>query len=498
MTRSNHLVALAILCVGGAVGHVIKKSFVSSSSPSPENLSPNSDLPSPKSPTASATLNLDGTLKLSDLIAYPPGPYRMAEVVMWLPQATPDELRQFWQHLTTTTPRDYQLLPLIMGRWMKLAPEDALAVTAGTEFEAMPWTAWGKINPELAVQEAKRRKSGYLSRVLEAAALTQPEFVRRLLDENPAMFGFDVRMMLAKGLESDSWQSALQFRFHPQKLEDWARDEPEKAWEWAMQNSSKVRVRYGSENPWAGVVGPMLEADPAALDAAIAKLPDGRVKGDIIAAKASRLADTDPTAALAMLDATEAGAPRQRLLEAIGPALFKSDPARSLQLFRELAGAGAEETMQLLPDKEQKNDRDWLGYRYDDWIAPLLKQDPAAAMKGLPETVTNEIVDKWENYDSQGYRAWLATQPAGYWKDHRCREVASTLASGNGGASQGDYPAAFEWLSHISNQDSRDSAAQQLVGDWLKQNPQQAAAYFDRDDALLKPTYEKLTQAAAQ
>lgn len=416
---------------------------------------------------------------------------------MWLPRATPDELQQFWQHLTTPKPGDYPLLPLLMSRWMQVAPEAALAATAGTPYEAMPWTAWGKVNPELAVQEAKRRNSGFLARVLEGAATVHPELVRRLLDQDPGMFDLNMRSMLAKGLESDSWQTSLQLWFHWQKLEAWARDDPEKAWEWALQNPSKVSSDI-SYDPWARVVGPMLEIDPAKVDAIIAKLPDGRVKSGILAGKAKALARTDPGAALAMADAAEAGAPRRRLLEEIGPELLDSDPARSLKIFRELAEAGLEQTVLLFPGEERKDEADWLGFHYDDWIDPLLKRDPAGVMNGLPQKVADEIADDWRNYDFKGYSAWLAAQPPSFEKDSRCREAAGKLASGDGGQYQENYPAAFEWVERLSAQVSRDELGERLIGRWIEQNPAEAAAYFKREDALLKPSYEKLKQGGTE
>ncbi len=411
---------------------------------------------------------------------------------MWLPHATPDEIKQFWQNLTTTKPGDYPLLPLLMSRWMELAPEDALTATAGTRYEAMPWAAWGKVNPELAVQEAKRRNSGYLARVLEGAAKVQPEFVRRLLDQNPGMFDLSMRTTLAKGMESDSWQSSLQFWFHWQKLESWARDDPEKSWEWALQNSSKVRGSY--DDPWLGVVGPMLETDPAKVDAAIAKLPDGRVKSEIITAKAKALASSDPAAALAMLDAAEAGEPRQHLLMAIGPVLLEKDPDRSLKIFRELAASSMQQVTLLGPGEMMKSEPHWVKSQYDEWVFPLLQRDPAAVMDGLPDQVTRDIIEDWENYDLQGYGAWLAGQPPGPGKDSRSIEVARTFARGDGGYFHNNYPAAFEWVQRLSDPERRESFGEELVGDWLKENPGEADDYFSKEDALLKPAYAKLKQ----
>lgn len=499
MTRSNILLALAILGAGGALGHAFKRSRGSASplTPAAPASSPNRSIAqSPNFPSA-ATWKIHGNLTLSDLIQQSPGPRRMAEVVMWLPRATPEELQQFWQHLTTTTPRDHELYPLLMGRWMELAPEAALAATAGTPYEAMPWTAWGKVNPELAVQEAKRRNCGYLAQVLEGAATVQPELVRRLLDQHPGMFDLSMRSRLAKGLETDSWQSSLQLWFHWQKLEDWARDEPGKAWDWALANPSKVSSDSGYD-PWARVVGPMLETDPAQVDAILAKLPDGRVKSGILAGKAKALARTDPAAALAMADAAEPGAPRRRLLEEIGPELLESDPDRSLKIFRELAAAGIEETVLLFPGEERKNDQDWLGFHYDDWVDPLLKRDPSGVMDGLPQDIADEIADSWRNYDFKGYAAWLAEQPPGLSKDVRVREAAGKLASGDGGQYQEDYPAAFEWVGQLSAQESRDELGASLIGRWMERNPAEAAAYFAREDALLKSSYEKLKQGGAK
>lgn len=397
---------------------------------------------------------------------------------MWLPQASAEELRDFWRRLVEGGSDDDTLKNLLMNRWVELAPDEAIAETLNTPDEHLPWMAWGRVNPELAAREAKARKSGQFWRVLQGAATIHPDVVIKLLEESPGYAYPAVTDAIREGFQNDGWQAALEYQYNPRTLASWSRDEPERAFEWALANASKMMD--SSEGPWKNVVPQILEADPGKLDAAIASLAQGKLKSDLVAAKAKALATADPEAALAMADAAEKGAPRDRLIAIIGPTLLETDPVKSVLLLRELVSKGLMEQTTVRPNGSSGQMKSWVSGSYDSWINPLLEKDANAVLDGLSPQVANPLTDQWRSHDPEGYGEWVLDLPEGETRNHHCAEMAKNrsqqVRSGTG--STETISLAMEWTARISDAALRDGTTRSLIHHWMTTDRAATESYF--------------------
>ncbi|WP_035608666.1 hypothetical protein [Haloferula sp. BvORR071] len=470
------LLAISLISLGATSGYGIKRALAPGWSPSATTPAPKQDSPAPTAaPPNTHQWQIPENRPPSEIAVLPPGAMRTAETVLWLPNATPEELRAFWRQLVSSKSNDNRLKNLLLDRWMRIAPDDALKETAGTEDEYLPWVAWGKIDPELGVREAKARKSGYLWRVLQGAGWAQPELAKKLLAENP---GYDypaVTGAIGEGFQNVDWQTSLEYQFDSGQLAKWARYEPARAFEWALENTS----RMGSySSPWKGLVEEMLDQEPAKLDAAIAELPAGKLRSEITVEKARALAASDPAAVMAMADAAEPGGPRNRLLAIAGPALLESDPAKSLALLREFAGSGFTVVPVIYPNGSSSNGSSSYN-TLQSWVLPLLKQDPAGVIDVLPRETQEQAMQSWRSSDRDGFVQWVSTLSDEAARDGHYSKLAQDYRMGS--PTKESFSQAMEWTAKISNQDTRTGAAQDLMQAWYSLYREQTTQYFGPD-----------------
>jgi len=476
--------------VAWAVGHFARKANSAPvATPVAAEASPRSSS-SPRSqpqfaPFTSPAWGISGGLELADLMAMPAGLLRRTETALWLGRARPDELAEWWPALVAEKPQDWALLDLVMIRWMELAPHEALELVAGTPEEYRAWLAWGRINPRLAAREAEARGSGFLWRVLQGAGYGDPITARELIAEYPAFDYPAVTEAIKDGLKNLGWLESLEFAYSGKTLESWAAHEPDKAFEWALANATKV-----NEETWARLAEALHEGDPGRFSEAMEKFPTGALRQRLMLAQVKFLAARDPEAAISQ--ARAAGSPEQRnhLLATLGPDLTLRDPRRSLELFREfLDSGGTSRGMRVI----RPNGSSFTGssdYAGQEWLRSLIKQDPQTVYELTWEVgVVREGFDMheqarnlWLSEDRKGFAAYLHGQPAGEKRDDALINTATSIVQHSHGVRAPPVgetmTEVLEWIAAVEETSRREVQTTQMIGEWLQRDAASAAEFF--------------------
>jgi len=445
--------------------------------------------PSPRSqpqfaPFTRPAWGISGGLELADLMAMPAGLLRKTETALWLGRARPDELAEWWPALVAEKPQDWALLDLVMIRWMELAPHEALELVAGTPEEFRAWLAWGRINPRLAAREAEARGSGFLWRVLQGAGYGDPITARELIAEYPAFAYPAVTHAIQDGLKNLGWLESLEFGYSGETLQSWAAHEPEKAFEWALANATKL-----DEETWARLAEALHESDPGRFSETMEKIPSGVLRQRLMLAQVKFLAARDPEAAISQARAAGSPALRNHLLATLGPDLTLRDPRRSLELFREfLDSGGTSPGMRVI----RPNGSSFTGSsdaRGQEWLGSLVKQDPQTVYELTREVgIVREGVDMhqqardlWLGQDRKGFAAYLHAQPPGEDRDDAFINAARSIEQRSHGI-QAPVPETMtevmDWLSAVEEAPRRELQTSTMIGEWLRRDAASAAEFF--------------------
>jgi hypothetical protein len=431
---------------------------------------------------------LSGGLELADLMALPAGMLRRMETAMWVGRARPEELAEWWSALVAENPQDWGLLDLLMIRWMELAPDEALAVVAGTPEEYLAWMAWGRINPRLAAREAEARGSGFLWRVLQGAGYGDPVTARELLAEYPA-FGYPaVKNAIQQGLKNLGWLEALEFAYDGKLLESWAAHEPEKAYEWALKHDAKI-----SQETWRNL-GANHGNDPDRFNKILETIPSGQMRQRLMLAQVEFLAARDLDAAISFAQSADSPMLRNRLLAALGQELTVRDPQRSFELFREFTESGGINSgMQVMhPNGSSFFPNTDTPER--EWLRSLIKQNPQAAYDLTRETNLSrervylhwQVSDLWLSEDRHGFAAHLHEQPPGVHRDEAFIRAASIIVKQSDGRQlngtqipvRETMAEVMDWIAAVDEAPKREIHSTILIHEWLERDAPSAAEFF--------------------
>lgn len=413
----------------------------------------------------------------------PAGVKRTAETALWLGHAKAGEIAEWWPTLAAEKPQNRGLLDLVMVRWMELEPLAALARVTGTPEEFRAWWAWGKINPTLALRQAKAFKSGHVWRVIQGAGAGDPLTAIRLAEENPAFAYPAVEAAIKDGLKTLGWRESLEYRFDGSTLRSWADYEPDRAFTWALGHTQKVDA-----TTWSALVARLNESDPEQVPQALAKMPAGLTRQRLQLAQLAWTASHKLDDALLMAAAAESPTARNRMLSLIGSNLVTTDPARSLELFREVlenGGYGSARRV-IRPDGESSSQ---MGDTPEaEWLDSLLAHDPAKVLEITRTSGDTALEERaragWQARDFAGYTAALRELPEG---DPRDRELASVALFLTNNVEPikvaAVFPDALEWAAAITNPALRSNRAKVVIATWLRRDEDSAAAFFAEDGA---------------
>ena len=418
----------------------------------------------------------------AELQQLPAGARRTAETAFWLGSADSASIAAWYATLIVEQPQDGNLLDLVMTRWMELDPHGALAVVAGKDLEERrAWWTWGMIDPEAAVKEAEARNSGYLTWIMRGAAFTNPKLAMQLMEKHPGMYFPGIDDTLRMGFQDQGWQGALEFSYSAYALRSWAKEEPEKAFEWALANLRQVQADWDSNSGfWQGLIGNLEEGK---VKDAIAKLPSGRIRQELETALLKRLIDRDVDAAFTQARAATTAPERVRMLAEIGSALALRDPARSLETLREVlaGGEGKSSVHQVLTPESGEPSRAYP-VPMGQWTERLAAQDPVKVMDLLEASPTAASMSQyvggnWMERDMEGYCQWAAQLPPSESSDQHFWRIGQRFSS-NPEQPLESYTKALEWVERIGDEDLRRDAVPNMIGRWIQGSPETAAAYF--------------------
>jgi hypothetical protein len=435
-------------------------------------------------PFTSPAWGISGGLELADLMAMPAGLLRKTETAMWLGRARPAELEEWWPALVAEKPQDWELLDLVMIRWMELAPGEALDQVAGTPEEYRAWLAWGRINPRLAISEAEARGSGFLWRILQGAGFGDPITARELIEEYPAFAYPAVTDAIKDGLKNFGWIESLEYEYSSRTLQSWAAHEPEKAFEWALANAAKL-----DDATWAGLAEALHDTDPNRFGEAMEKMPSGAMRQRLMMAQVKFLTARDPDAAIRL--ALDAGSPvlRNHLLAGLGPDLTLRDPRRSLELFREFLDTGGTNPGMRVVRPNGSSFTGSSDARGQEWLRSLIKQDPQTVYELTWEVgIVREGVDLhgqardlWLGQDRKGYAAYLHAQPPGEDRDDAFINAAKSIEQRSYGSRapvRETMTEVMDWLSAVEEAPRRELQTSTMIGEWLQRDAPSAAEFF--------------------
>lgn len=426
--------------------------------------------------------NVRDGVDAAELQKLPAGARRTAEAALWLGSADAAGLAACYASLIAEQPQDGDLLDLLMTRWMELDPLGALAVVSGKDLEERrAWWTWGMIDPEAAVKEAEARNSGYLTWIMRGAAFTNPQLAMKLMALHPGMYFPGIDDTLRMGFQDQGWREALEFSYSSYALRSWAKEEPDKAFEWALDNLRKVQAdRDSNSSFWQGLIGNLEESE---VKDAIAKLPSGRTRQELETALFKRLIDRDVDGAFTQARAAATAPERVRMLAEIGSALALRDSARSLDTLRELlaSGEGKSSVSQVLTPESGKPSQSYPT-PVGQWTERLAAQDPVKVMDLLESSSTGTGLSQyvgrnWMERDIEGYSQWAWQLPPGASSDQHFWRISQHLSS-NPEQPLESYTKALAWVERIGNEDMRRDGVPNMIQRWIRGSPETAATYF--------------------
>lgn len=371
----------------------------------------------------------------------------------------------------------------IFLRWMSVDPAGGRAIASRLNLQFIAGWAWGKTDPEAAFAAARADTENLLGiAVLRAIAQTDPQRARALLEQNPRFRESGSMDGLADGLmrTDPAGAATLGAAWNPSVnrgnlLTDWARRDPDAAFEWARslpEFSRRTEALKLLIDQWQ-------QRDPERAASALDSLPEGRAKWDVLAQQAARLADDDPQAALAYV-------------QALPNELLKREA--SIEIARQLATTDADAALALLTSC------DWPAHALTPQNPPPL--EPGAALTPtLPEnaytalemigssrpaealaflaTLPEEaqgfavqgICQPWMRRDPLAYSQWLAEQPESAMRAQATRILIDRLVGGR----SPDFDAAFQWSLTLPEAGA-NPMAKRILSQWSQNDPEAARA----------------------
>ncbi len=236
--------------------------------------------------------------------------------------------------------------------------------------------------------------------------------------------------------------------------EQWARQDPDAALEWASTLDPEQQV-----GAYSGIINNILESDPQRA-AALAMTLDSSDRPKLLGQIAEAWAAQDPAEAVAWADSLTGGDREGSLQEALG-SWAASAPAEAARY------------VDQLPEQERSSYvrdvvRNWSEQAPADAAAWLESQPEGEGRAGA----MGHLMWNWTTRDPEAAADWLGEQPAGPSYDSGVTGLAKAAAH-----AYDDPSTAVNWASTIENQDLRESMTQHTLGVWRRQNEEAARSW---------------------
>jgi len=249
--------------------------------------------------------------------------------------------------------------------------------------------------------------------------------------------------------------------------EQWARQDPDAALEWASTLDPEQQV-----GAYSGIINNILESDPQRA-AALAMSLDSSDRPKLLGQIAEAWAAQDPAEAVAWANTLSSNDRESSLQEALG-SWAVSDPSQAAAY------------VDQLPEQERSSYvldvvRNWSEQAPADAAAWLGSQPEG---EGRAEAM-GHLMWNWTTRDPEAAANWLGEQPAGPSYDSGVTGLAKAATH-----AYDDPSTAVNWASTIENQDLRDSMTQHTLGVWRRQD-EEAAQSWANENGVELPTGQR-------
>ena len=358
---------------------------------------------------------------LKEILAQPDPMSRMRGMLAYVQNLSPDQLGKALDELRAGAP-DWD-------------PE--------AKFVAhMLLTRWGQEDPDAAFASLNkmdyRKSGGDASSVLSSLAAVDPKrAVEWLNDPDNAMkhrpgMGHILSGTIAK---------------------EWARQDPEAAFEWATGLPKEQRV-----GAYTGVLGTMAASDPVRASTLALELEPGRERGMVVGQVAKAWAKQSPGEALAWAETFE-GRERHHVVGQAIEAWTRDAPVEAASYVEQL-------------------EVDESGGQTARVAANWAQQSPSEAAEWLstrPEGKGKEggmgrVMWQWTTTDPAEASTWLAEQPAG-----QSRDIGAAALSK--AAFDNDPEGAVSWASTIADDKMRSQMINRGLSEWVERDTNAAQAW---------------------
>lgn len=372
------------------------------------------------------------TDQISDLT---PDQRKKAERYLFLQQATSAELTYHWLTLLEDPNISESQLWQFASSWVRRNPKNALSHLSESDKPELYYRCLAQHNPENALSLIDPKNGHQIARVISAIGLYDPDHAIALFYKSTEYYRrFAIGGIIA-GLFDRSPVEALDFAYQNRAekynfhigvfLQKWATQNPHAAFHWTLTHPEIHPDHLDKLAPY------LLHCDPQLFTTEFAKLPNGEVKNQLLAARGAHLAQSDSKASLNFAKQQSPDL-RQIILNEIGRTTYHEDPGLALDI---LAMAINQET-ELTSASPSRNAPPsiWTS----DWIQAVVKNNPESVMElatkadsrntSLPK---NSIcaVEMWLNHDSGAARNWLQNQPPGDMRDQLTSRATKHLVN---------------------------------------------------------------------
>ena len=237
------------------------------------------------------------------------------------------------------------LWSLLLASWAEISPEGMMAFLDSekkygrpTHMEELAWEAWGISSPDSAAPHL--RSIGYHERRALIKGITQidPSLALAIAKSAPNTSALlstilydspDLSIEDYQKIQEASESNRYRFRFPPSQIAKVAQNNPQSAFEIALQQKSKASGSFPT------LIGEIAKVNPEATKQFLSEQPTSREKSLAIVEVAKKIAFQDPDHSLEYARSLHPGLTRDASLISIASIVGGEDPLKGLSLIEE-------------------------------------------------------------------------------------------------------------------------------------------------------------------
>lgn len=329
-------------------------------------------------------------------------------------------------HADPIRSRDAGLWSVLLDRWVRLSAVEALAfartstlnLSPTQTLEVLVWQAWADADPNSALAAASTKLA--LTAVWETLARSDPDKVLAHLDTLGAE-DVDLHSILQVLTHQRPEQAARlaverDWRSVRDAAAAWGAQDPVAAWRWALDETSGFSKRAAS----VGVMTAWVKADPAAANAALAKMPASRSRAFILAHAGYALTRrSSASETIAWIENLAGGGERAHAFADIARRLASAQPQEAKRFLDALdwdPDAVPDIDHYRIGNTSSSGQNVNLRRVIHDVVEATFREDPEKGLaaigtvdhESLRAGLFDEYLGKWVGQDAEAPRQWVA------------------------------------------------------------------------------------------